>query len=243
MNGVQQRHFDVIDHLDWIEGGRSNNNTTTQAAATQSSIDPLLGNNNSNTRPNPRTDVSSRKPKNRFQCRMIQPQDREIIQRLHEEWFPVLYQDEFFDELVHGRMIGSGDPLFTRVAIDDQNDAVVGCVVGSFLNAHLLSEVMQNLLVNNLDMHPRVFYIMTLGCVESVRRTGLATSMIEECIAAAEQDVECGVVYLHVKVDNIAAIRMYEKMGFYRVQEIENYYTIDDALHNCFLYARYFHGM
>lgn len=236
MNVVQQRQYDLVDYLDWIEGGSHSN------PETQFSIYYLFG---SSTQTN-RSSSSLLSPRQRFRCRMIQPEDREIIQRLHEEWFPVVYQDEFFDELAQGRMIGSGDPLFTRLAIcsDDENNSetIVGCVVGSFVNAHLLPKFMQDLLVSNLDVHPRMFYIMTLGCVQSVRRTGLATTMIEECIAAVEQDVECGAMYLHVKVDNFAAIRMYEKMGFYRVQEIENYYTIDDAFYNCFLYARNFHG-
>jgi histone acetyltransferase MCC1 len=242
--------LDLIDHLDWIETG-SNPATATDWSA----LDSWFGSNSGSSTPTNRLllpESSSPFRKRRFRCRMIQPQDREVIQRLHEEWFPVLYQDEFFDELVQGRMIGSGDPLFTRLAIEnDEGDGgdheeaeerIVGCVVGSFVNAHLLSKFMQDLLINNLAEHPRMFYIMTLGCVQSVRRTGLATTMIDECLAAVEQDVECGVVYLHVKVDNVAAIRMYEKLGFHRVTEIQNYYTIEETLHNCFLYARYFHG-
>jgi histone acetyltransferase MCC1 len=260
MNGVaQHRQHDpvVVDHLDWIEAGR---NPTT---ATQwSMLDSLFGSGSSRgttTRLVPNessrcasnsTSSAGHKKKRRLRCRMIQPQDREVIQRLHEEWFPVLYQDEFFDELVQGRMIGSGDPLLTRVAVEeDANDndlppqeRIVGCVVGSFVNANLLSKFMQELLVNDIGTHPRLFYIMTLGCVRRVRRTGLASTMVDEILAAVAQDVSCGVVYLHVKVDNVAAIRMYEKLGFYRVTEIENYYSINETLHNCYLYARYFHG-
>jgi histone acetyltransferase MCC1 len=245
--GSQQ---DLIDHLDWIETGRN------PATATQWSVlDSWFLGSSCGSTPTNRLLLpeSSRHHQRRFRCRMIQPQDRVVVQRLHEEWFPVLYQDEFFDELVQGRMIGSGDPLFTRLAIEnddedgedqheEEEERIVGCVVGSFVNAHLLSRFMQDLLINNLHVHPRMFYIMTLGCVSSARRTGLATTMIDECLAAVEQDVECGVVYLHVKVDNIAAIRMYEKLGFHRVTEIKNYYTIDETLHNCFLYAKYFHG-
>jgi hypothetical protein len=183
MNGVaQHRQHDpvVVDHLDWIEAGR---NPTT---ATQwSMLDSLFGSGSSRgttTRLVPNessrcasnsTSSAGHKKKRRLRCRMIQPQDREVIQRLHEEWFPVLYQDEFFDELVQGRMIGSGDPLFTRVAVEEDNEnnddqhpppeRIVGCVVGSFVNANLLSKFMQELLVNDIGTHPRLFYIMTLG--------------------------------------------------------------------------------
>lgn len=36
--------------------------------------------------------------------RPIQPQDRQQIQALHEQWFPVRYHDEFYDSLVYGRL-------------------------------------------------------------------------------------------------------------------------------------------
>lgn len=223
MNGVVKQRHD-INTLDWMERGGSHCQTVPlhDAGAIENSNKTLLCRSGRS-----------------FRCRSIQPQDRQIIQQLHEDWFPVLYQDEFFDELVHGRMIGSGDPLFTRLAIDD-DQSIAGCVIGSFINANLLAKNIQELLVNDTQRYPRVFYIMTLGC--TVRRIGLATTMIEECLNEVEHDELCGVVYLHVITDNAAAIRMYEQLGFYRVQEIENYYSIDDTLHNCFLYAKYYHG-
>ena len=48
--------------------------------------------------------------------RNIQPKDRNRIQELHEEWFPVSYQQEFYDGLVHERMPHTNEPLYTCVA-------------------------------------------------------------------------------------------------------------------------------
>lgn len=230
--GVKQRHD--VKTLDWIEGGGSYPYCQTVSS---SQLEDCV---DSRTIAEADKTVVCRSGRV-FRCRSIQPQDRQIIQKLHEEWFPVLYHEEFFDELVLGRMIGSGDPLFTRLAIDDENDqSIAGCVVGSFVNGNLLAKHIQDLLVNDLQRHPRLFYIMTLG--STLRRIGLATAMVEECLEEVQRDPLCGVVYLHVITDNTVAIRMYEQMGFYRVQEIENYYTIGDTMHNCFLYAKYFHG-
>lgn len=173
--------------------------------------------------------------------RSILPCDRQVIETLHEEWFPVSYQSEFYDELVQGRMVHSGEPLYTNLATTSGN-TIVGCVIGSMVKALILSKVTQELLVDDVARYPRLFYIMTLGTLPHYRRSGLATHMIQDCLAQAQNDVGCGTVYLHVLINNVAAIAMYEKLGFYRVQEIANYYWINDELHNCYLYAKYFHG-
>jgi histone acetyltransferase MCC1 len=197
--------------------------------------------------------------------RPIRPTDRLVIQQLHEQWFPVKYVDEFYDELcLHGRMTGSGDPLFSSVAVlqqpaestndqhnsssfptegfarNEDGDCIVACVVGCFVRAALLSAKTQDLLVNDVQRHPRLFYIMTVGTV--ARQAGLGTQMTQQCIEQVQRDPGCGVLYLHVLTNNVAAIRMYERLGFYRVQEIPHYYNIEGQLHPCYLYAMYFHG-
>lgn len=50
----------------------------------------------------------------------------------------------------------------------------------------------------------------------------------------------CETAYLHVIIQNEAAIRFYEKLGFRRLREIANYYTINEEKHNCYLYAKFF---
>jgi len=74
---------------------------------------------------------TTKKKKETIIFRSIQPSDREMIQRLHEEWFPVRYQSEFYDDLVHGKMYPTGDPLYTKVAVvvavvgdDDDHDTI-----------------------------------------------------------------------------------------------------------------------
>jgi ribosomal protein S18 acetylase RimI-like enzyme len=239
--------------------------------------------------------LSSSLPKITF--RPIVPQDREMIQALHEDWFPVAYHDEFYDELVQHRMAHSGEPLYTCVATvakinpqrancteataattaaiaasparrrrldigtlsaiieDDRemelehdtqqqepSELVAGCVVGCFVNATKLSGNTQSLLISDRKRYKRLFYIMTLGAVPLHRQCGLGTALIENCMEEVERDTSCGVLYLHVITSNLAAIRFYEKLGFYRVQEIPNYYTIEGKLYGCYLYAKYYHG-
>jgi len=50
----------------------------------------------------------------------------------------------------------------------------------------------------------------------------------------------CETAYLHVIIQNKAAIRFYEKLGFARLREIADYYTIDEKKYNCYLYAKFY---
>jgi ribosomal protein S18 acetylase RimI-like enzyme len=243
--------------------------------------------------------------------RTILPRDRLRIQSLHEQWFPVVYQEEFYDQLVHQRMPNTGEPLFTCVATEvvdehsrhrrpkrrqdrgttstttttrtgrnnkntnfgdtdsensngyrnntddndhnnndcDNNDddsvvedTVVACIVGAIIDANKLNAASRQLLISNVDRYHRLFYIMTLGTAQEYRQAGLGTALVDKCQAQVAADPHCGVLYLHVITINHSAIRFYERLGFWKVQEIPDYYTIDGKNYNCYLYAKYFHG-
>jgi ribosomal protein S18 acetylase RimI-like enzyme len=195
-------------------------------------------------------EIDDPEPRTKLVLRPIHPSDRQEIQTLHETWFPVRYQDDFYEELVNHRMVNTGNPLFTSCCVLQHSDLeacgkeeIAACVVGAFVNRTKLSDELQSLLISNPERYTQLFYIMTLGTVTHYRQSGLGTTMIQRCIEEVERHPECGVLYLHVITFNEPAIRFYEKLGFYRVQEIPDYYTIDDVNHSCYLYARYFNGM
>jgi ribosomal protein S18 acetylase RimI-like enzyme len=100
----------------------------------------------------------------------------------------------------------------------------------------------RELLIADSTLHTRMFYIMTLGTVKGFRHHGLATRLLQRVMEQVERDAQCGTLYLHVITCNVAAIRFYEKLGFYRVTEMKDYYRINDQNHNCFVYAKYYHG-
>mmetsp|Transcript_20655 Transcript_20655/g.60010 ORF Transcript_20655/g.60010 Transcript_20655/m.60010 type:complete len:382 (-) Transcript_20655:1351-2496(-) len=121
-------------------------------------------------------------------------------------------------------------------------ERIVGCIVGSFLDAERCNNEITSLLLPNPDRHSRLFYIMTLGTISEYRKQGLGSALVKKCLDVAESDRKCGVVYLHVIIYNTAAIGFYERLGFYRVKEIKDYYSIEGEHHNCYLYARYLNG-
>jgi GNAT superfamily N-acetyltransferase len=188
--------------------------------------------------------VLSHKTQCPLQFRRIQPSDKEEIKRLHEFWFPVKYMDEFYDDLVYERMTGTGEPLFTSIGyrMDSYHrPTIAACVVGCFIKATSLSAKLRDMLIHNPYQHTKLFYIMTVGT--TIQKQGIGTLLIQQCLEQVQHHSDCGVVYLHVLTSNVAAIQMYEGLGFDRVQEIPNYYTTtDNVRRNCYLYAKYVHG-
>jgi hypothetical protein len=84
---------------------------------------------------------------------------------------------------------------------------------------------------------------MTVGVITEFRHRDLGSKLVKRIIEMVENcNKDCGAIYLHVITHNNAAIRFYEKLGFVRVKEIHDYYRIDFDNHNCYLYAKYFHG-
>lgn len=182
---------------------------------------------------------------NCYRFRAIQPSDRQQIQDLHEEWFPVRYQSDFYDDLVRGKMCHTGEDLYTKLVVkDDDPNVILACIVAAIVPISRLNRISRNLLLPDPHTHRRACYIMTLGTVTEYRKEGLATQLVQRCMEElVMEDPSCGALYLHVITSNQSAIRFYEqRLGFWRVQEIPDYYTIDDHHYNCFLYAKYFHG-
>eukprot|EP00475_Leptophrys_vorax_P041001 TRINITY_DN76_c0_g1_i1.p2 TRINITY_DN76_c0_g1~~TRINITY_DN76_c0_g1_i1.p2 ORF type:complete len:153 (+),score=51.45 TRINITY_DN76_c0_g1_i1:5049-5507(+) len=78
-------------------------------------------------------------------------------------------------------------------------------------------------------------YIMTLGVLKPYRRYGLGSKLLETVIDHIKQDKRVTYVYLHVQINNDAAIDFYtKKFGFKVIETIENYYKKIEP-HQCYL--------
>lgn len=101
-------------------------------------------------------------------------------------------------------------------------DQIISCIIGGFVKCSEIKDgKITNTLIRSRNVHPRMFYIMTLGNTEKFRKMRLGTKMIHDCLKMIEKVPTCGVVYLHVITYNNAAIKFYEKLGFYRIEEIK----------------------
>ncbi|TDH72577.1 hypothetical protein CCR75_003880 [Bremia lactucae] len=189
--------------------------------------------------------------------RDVDSSDIPQVRALHEEWFPIRYNQAFYEGAAHGLWMETSCPLFARLAVemqpalelqtpiksslqDRQSENVFGAVTASTLP---LSKVDDFNLISSDDWeHTQIMYILTLGTRSSARRMGIATALLQECIAQACRQPQCGAVYLHVKADNLNARRFYEKNGFQNLRYLQDYYMIDGEPHDAFLYIRYVNG-
>ncbi|KAG7377107.1 hypothetical protein PHYPSEUDO_012157 [Phytophthora pseudosyringae] len=179
------------------------------------------------------------------------------VRALHEEWFPIRYNQAFYDGAAQGLWMETGGPLFARLAMVTQpspdwqtpvqpdpeqrrDEHILGAVTASTLP---LSKVDDPDLIAPDDWeHSHIMYILTLGTQSSVRRMGIASALLQECIAQAGRQPQCGAVYLHVKADNLSARHFYEKNGFQNLRYLQDYYVIDGVRHDAFLYIHYVNG-
>ncbi|HEY7198087.1 MAG TPA: ribosomal protein S18-alanine N-acetyltransferase [Gaiellaceae bacterium] len=75
------------------------------------------------------------------------------------------------------------------------------------------------------------WHVMNIAVTNSYRRHGIATILLEELFERTENDPRRGYT-LEVRVSNVAAIALYERLGFYATGVRRGYYTDnrEDAL-------------
>ncbi len=67
-------------------------------------------------------------------------------------------------------------------------------------------------------------HIVSIAVLEGYRRRGIGRRLMENALRSLKEVYECKEVYLEVRVSNLPAIRLYEKLGFKKVRVIPMYY-------------------
>ncbi len=67
-------------------------------------------------------------------------------------------------------------------------------------------------------------HIVSIAVLPQFRRRGIATKLMEEALKRLKEIYGVKEVYLEVRVSNLPAIKLYEKLGFVKVRRIKYYY-------------------
>ena len=114
----------------------------------------------------------------------ITPKNLGQVKLLHKKCFPIEYKDSFYEQL-----LANSD--FVRLGyVADCLVATIGCKIES-----------------------KRMYIMTLGVLESHRRFGLGTQLLDWAVEKARSEHLTELV-LHVQTNNTWAIDFYKIHGF-----------------------------
>ncbi|KAL9382185.1 hypothetical protein Peur_025220 [Populus x canadensis] len=172
--------------------------------------------------------------------RPIQPSDLEVLERLHADIFPIRYEEEFFQSVVHARDIVSWAAV-DRSRPNGHSDELIGFVTARIVLAKE-TEIGDLLIYDPLKPDQTLVYIMTLGVVETYRNLGIARSLIRQVIKYASSIPTCHAVYLHVISYNIPAIHLYKKMSFKCIRRLQGFYLINGQHYDSFLFVYYVNG-
>lgn len=70
----------------------------------------------------------------------------------------------------------------------------------------------------------RLGHIISIAVLEEYRRRGIGKALMIAAMNALKNEYNVHEIYLEVRVSNIPAIRLYEKLGFKVVKVIKSYY-------------------
>ncbi|OHT08845.1 acetyltransferase, GNAT family protein [Tritrichomonas foetus] len=135
-----------------------------------------------------------------------------LLKIIHRELLPVHYTDNIYNVIKEGQQ-ARGELAFFN------NDVAVGEI------CYRLEED---------ESGKKKLYIMTIGVLKTYQHRGIATKLIDRAIENAGDSTE---VYLHVHVENEAAMQFYTKLGFTKGDLIENYYkSLDNG--NAYVFSK-----
>lgn len=167
----------------------------------------------------------------------VLPHELEEIQRLHTEWFPVEYNEEFF------RSITTDPDVLTIVAElrHPRATKIVGLATVGIRRKERRFNADGDLLpfLGSSEEKSGIAYIFTLGVVDELRQRGLASALLGACVRQIEiTDPFCPVVFLHVIEYNKAAMKLYLKNGFKEFKTEPQFYRLGETWYSGVMFYR-----
>uniref|UniRef100_A0A8R1HRY2 N-alpha-acetyltransferase 60 n=1 Tax=Caenorhabditis japonica TaxID=281687 RepID=A0A8R1HRY2_CAEJA len=158
--------------------------------------------------------------------------DREAVESLCNESFPIQYPDCWYDEVVSGGLQSTG--LFDQGNLAAMIVSETKCLYDCNLED-------QGILA---DSNAQVMYILSIAVSKKFRRLGLATRLLSHLFSAlVEQPPYPRAVFLHVLSTNSAALSFYKMHGFEFHASLQNYYRIGENYADGCTYVKYTNGV
>jgi ribosomal-protein-alanine N-acetyltransferase len=141
-----------------------------------------------------------------YVVRQAVPADIPHIMRINQDTLPENYPEHFFRE-IHNRY----SKAFFVVETEGTLLGYIMCRMEGGVSNFGLRWVRRG-------------HIVSVAVLPAYRRQGLATQLIQEATKALATEYNAKEVILEVRITNLPAIKLYEKLGFQRIRTLSAYY-------------------
>ena len=198
--------------------------------------------------------------------RTIEKKDLLQLKPLFKEWFPITYDEKFYDNIFLNQEITSGLSLVAYIDNPNKNkskenlnidlidspfssldEIIIGAIITNYDSLeyyiHRIPYEYENLsYLDEISLNGKYFvYVQSLGVIDECRRLKLGTILLNNLIDKHIIDYNCLGIYLHVVDYNNTALRFYEKNEFVEMNHLYNYYLIDQNFYDSKVMVRLFY--
>ncbi|XP_063702228.1 N-alpha-acetyltransferase 60 isoform X2 [Culicoides brevitarsis] len=161
-----------------------------------------------------------------IRLRFLCPEDIAEIQTLCQDWFPISYPKEWYEQIVTPK-------YYSLVALYEKT--IIGLIVCEIKPYHRLNREDRDILPSTFS-GCEVGYILSLGVHKKFRRKGIGSLLLDTFLrfitSTDKQNVKA--LFLHVLTTNQAAIIFYEKRQFRYHAFLPYYYSIKGRSRDAF---------
>ena len=198
--------------------------------------------------------------KEKIMYKYLTPEHKEEVRKLHEEWFPIKYDDQFYDQCLSGMKNGYFSlAAFYNIETEkkEKKEVILGLIIGQwqytekYLYNHVGKDVEKDindsldfedeakLFLSNRPYHDCIL-ILSLGIIDECRKMGIGSILLKSTLNYGINTPSCVGLFLTVIKDNISGRKFYEKNGLKCVNILNNFYVIDEKKYDCHVYLKIF---
>ena len=155
---------------------------------------------------------------------------------LHKEWFPFLYDRDYFKKFVlRPNCVAIG--AFLKIGLKVY---LIGCALGEIVSEQKFKNTLPGILVERswydfFSSYVDCGYLHSLGVIDEYRNLSVGTRLLDLFIEDMKKKT-CVVLYLNIIIHNNAAIKFVEANNWHYFGNEKNHYKYRDNLYDSKMY-------
>ncbi|KAM3141397.1 hypothetical protein pb186bvf_006515 [Paramecium bursaria] len=160
--------------------------------------------------------------------------DLKQVKKLHQEWFPIQYQEKFYESALNG----SNPSIVAEIEVQVFNrkeKIIIAALIYQIRYTkykymkwrEIFCEFWKNL---------TAIYIMTIGVMNEFRGKGIAEKMIDQLKSQFLINPQLKYIYLDMVIYNEIGMKFYQKNGFQIVRTKRQHYNIESNVYDAYVY-------